>query len=275
MLQVETLTQQEAVLDDENIVDEECSTSTIQTDNNRSEAEKTTPSTSSENRNLPSNSNKQGQKRRARNPLELQEASKHMATAFTTLNSVLQSTKNQNEHKKDEDACDLFCRLLATQLRDFSKDEQEDIMYEIHGLMTNKRRCRHQNIQATASFSRPSSSLSSYASQISSPEALSPNLVHHQASSGRNMQPTVYSHSPSQILLTRPSSSCSYSSQTLSQNINHQETSPCHVIVQSPELDLPILHISDNVEIVSQKALKPRSTIVLEAFHKATNNDLE
>ncbi|KAJ8930397.1 hypothetical protein NQ314_016792 [Rhamnusium bicolor] len=199
----ESHSQQEGVVDDEVCRDGESSTSVMQTDNNRSEAENSTPSASSENSNLSSNS-KQVHKRRARNPPELQEASKHMTTAFTTLNNLLQTTKNQNEdNNKNEDECDLFCKLMAKKLREYSKAEQEDIMYEIHGLMINKRRCRDRNIQPTStSFNRPTSSLSFYSQSPSpdlvtngpcSPKALSQNLVHHQMSSKSrrvDMQPT-------------------------------------------------------------------------------------
>ncbi|CAB3249489.1 unnamed protein product [Arctia plantaginis] len=54
-----------------------------------------------------------------------------------TLNSVLQS-KKQQEDKENDDA-GLFCKLLAKQLRDFPKEERDELMYEIHGLIINKR----------------------------------------------------------------------------------------------------------------------------------------
>lgn len=48
-------------------------------------------------------------KRRAKNPPELQEASKQMSDVFHTLYSVLQ-TKKIKEDKENDDA-DLFCKL--------------------------------------------------------------------------------------------------------------------------------------------------------------------
>ncbi|CAB3229550.1 unnamed protein product [Arctia plantaginis] len=85
----------------------------------------------------PATASKVVQKRRSQNPPELQEANKHMNIAFSTLNSVLQSKKHQED--KENDDAGLFCKLLAKQLRDFPKEERDELMYEIHGLIINKR----------------------------------------------------------------------------------------------------------------------------------------
>ncbi|KAJ0171398.1 hypothetical protein K1T71_012948 [Dendrolimus kikuchii] len=71
------------------------------------------------------------QKRRAKHPPELQEANKQMSAAFNTLNNILQNKKNRED--KEDDDTDLFCKLLAKQLKDFPKNDKEEIMYEIHG----------------------------------------------------------------------------------------------------------------------------------------------
>lgn len=51
---------------------------------------------------------------------------------------------------------DLFRKLLAKQLKDFPKDEREEIMYEIHGLILNKRRrCHSYVLQPSHAMSCP------------------------------------------------------------------------------------------------------------------------
>lgn len=118
----------------------------------------------------------QAQKRRAFNPPELQEASKKMNTALTTLNKALTSKQSA----KEEDECDLFCRMLAKQIKEYPKIEREEIMYELHGIMMNRRR-RYNSMMQGRSYavsspqniilSRPSTSNSVY---LSTP---SPNYV--------------------------------------------------------------------------------------------------
>lgn len=80
------------------------------------------------------------QKRRAKDPLELQEASKKMSTDFTALNNAL----TNRQSVKEEDECDLFCKMLAKQIREYPKLEREEIMYELHGVMMNRRRNYYQ-----------------------------------------------------------------------------------------------------------------------------------
>ncbi|XP_028140087.2 uncharacterized protein LOC114334246 [Diabrotica virgifera virgifera] len=123
------------------------------------------------------NPNIQSQKRRALNPPELQEASKNMSTAFTALNSVLANKEKRKE--KEEDECDLFCKMLAKQIREFPKFEREEIMYELHGFMLNKRRLYNKMIQgipctiSSPSQLRSSSSNSPFELQAQSPSYLS------------------------------------------------------------------------------------------------------
>uniref|UniRef100_A0A2A4IZX1 MADF domain-containing protein n=1 Tax=Heliothis virescens TaxID=7102 RepID=A0A2A4IZX1_HELVI len=74
-------------------------------------------------------------------PLELQEVSKEMTNAFNTLNQAL---KNSKRHApKEEDDCDLYGRLMAKRLRQFSETERQEIMYELDGLLLS--RCTGNN----------------------------------------------------------------------------------------------------------------------------------
>lgn len=72
-------------------------------------------------------------------PLELQEVTLEMTKAFNTLNEALKSSKRQNiTSSKDEDDCDLYGRLLAKRLRQFSKADRQEIMYELDGLILSR-----------------------------------------------------------------------------------------------------------------------------------------
>lgn len=82
------------------------------------------------------------QKRRASSSPEFQEASKKMSTTFIALNNEL--TKKQSVEEEDE--CDLFCKMLAKQIKEYPKLEREEIMYELHGVMINRRR-RYNTMQ--------------------------------------------------------------------------------------------------------------------------------
>ncbi|KAG7300743.1 hypothetical protein JYU34_015069 [Plutella xylostella] len=75
-------------------------------------------------------------RRRSRNPPELQEASNEMKRAFSSLNSVLSSKKQKID---SEDDCDLYGKLLAKRLRQFTDLEKQELMYEIDGLLLKKR----------------------------------------------------------------------------------------------------------------------------------------
>lgn len=139
-------------------------------------------------------------KRRTNNPPELQEASKQMSTAFTTLNSMLQNKKNKED--KENDDADLYCKLLAKQLKDFPKDEREEIMYEIHGLILDKRRrCRDRVSQPSISpsiYDRSSSAHSFTYSNESPRNIIPPDQLIVQ-------QPSLYVDTPpSQIVINRP-----------------------------------------------------------------------
>ncbi|GBP50522.1 hypothetical protein EVAR_25219_1 [Eumeta japonica] len=167
----------------------------------------------------------QGQKRRSFNPPDLQEASKKMNTALSTLNSVLTSKQNV----KEEDQCDLFCRMLAKQIKEYPKLEREEIMYEIHGVMMNRRRRYNSMMQST-----------SY---------------------------TV--SSPSQVILSRPSTSNSVYLSTPSPNFvvdspYSVETVPQNEVNQQSEV----------IKIISQEVILPEtSKTVYENFGNTMNNN--
>ncbi|KAG7295032.1 hypothetical protein JYU34_022501 [Plutella xylostella] len=64
-------------------------------------------------------------RRRSRNPPELQEASNEMKRAFSSLNSVLSSKKQKID---SEDDCDLYGKLLAKMLRQFTDLEKQELI---------------------------------------------------------------------------------------------------------------------------------------------------
>ncbi|CAK1600550.1 unnamed protein product [Parnassius mnemosyne] len=238
-------------------------------------------------------------KRRAKNPPELQEASKQMSAAFSTLNSVLQ-TKKYRENKENDDA-DLFCKLLAKQLKDFPKDEREEIMYEIHGLILNKRRhCRGRVFEPIISPSIYNRSSSAHSSSYSN-ESLPRNII--SPDSPIVQQPLFYSDTSPQIIINRPSSSrSSYTIPTPPQNFNQERlhqtlpfdqqptlycyTSPSQILINRPSSSrssyitptLPqnfnqeiSLEGPNNVQILSQETFQlGRNNTLLEAFEKAT-----
>lgn len=211
---------------------------------------------------------------------------------------MLQNKKNKED--KENDDADLFCKLLAKQLKDFPKDEREEIMYEIHGLILDKRRrCRDRVSQPSISpsiYVRSSSAHSFTYSNESPRNIIPPDQLIVQ-------QPSLYVDTPpSQIVINRPSSSrSSYNITTPPQNFNKQrshQTLP--VINQQPTLycytspphrpsssrssyrtptppqnfEQEISHespfISNNVQILPQETIQPETNILLEAFEKAT-----
>lgn len=229
----------------------------------------------------PATASKVVQKRRSQNPPELQEASKHMNVAFSTLNRVLQSKKHQED--KENDDAGLFCQLLAKQLRDFPKEERDELMYEIHGLIINKRRRSSgrvlQPIISSPIYSRSSSAHGSYYSNDSLPRNISP-------SSHIIQQPSLYSDTSPQIIINRPSSRSSHTRPT-TQEISHQtlpvDQQSSQYYYQQQTTNRPsssqsfhqeILHESQyvprKVQVISQEIVRPGSTdILLEAFENA------
>lgn len=114
-------------------------------------------------------------------------AEQQMATAFGQLTNVLGQRQSHTAIKEDDD-CDLYAKLLATKLRELSKDERKLIMYEIDGIFVNRIQCRlprretpsplysnpysrppsvSTSCRSQAKRSRPSSTLSSYSEPMS------------------------------------------------------------------------------------------------------------
>ncbi|XP_072948155.1 uncharacterized protein [Epargyreus clarus] len=62
-----------------------------------------------------------------------------MKNAFKSFNSVLKKYNELNAQEEDEDECDLYGRLVAKKLRQFSETERHEIMYEFDGVLLNRR----------------------------------------------------------------------------------------------------------------------------------------
>lgn len=73
--------------------------------------------------------------RRRKNPVELQEAGKHMKDAMTTLNKVLQ------KQEVPEDDCDRYGKILANKLRKLPDLKRMQLMWEIDGLYIKTIQC--------------------------------------------------------------------------------------------------------------------------------------
>ncbi|KAK9879931.1 hypothetical protein WA026_008440 [Henosepilachna vigintioctopunctata] len=211
---------------------------------------------SSQNNNLPKS---QGvQKRRSKNPPELQEASKHVSAALNTLNKVLQS-KNNKEDNNHDDESNLFGKLMAKQLKDFPKEERDEIMYEIHGLIMQRRRIYEERmllhgLSPTIS-NRSSPAQSSYSNEsLPKKNICSPESPY-----------TMYTHtSPHTIIGHTSSSGTSYITTTLPQNLAQEteyqtslvdqqpmlysHTSPSHIIIMRPSLISCLRHMKKRLK---------------------------
>lgn len=106
-------------------------------------------------------SNRTAFKRRSSNPPELQKAREQMQNALTTINTVL-----INKCTQKDDVCDLYGKLLASKLKKyFCEIEQQEVIYELDELLT--KRIRHRLEQRpTSSFSLMSSSGSFHSKYI-------------------------------------------------------------------------------------------------------------
>ncbi|CAH1999220.1 unnamed protein product [Acanthoscelides obtectus] len=155
----------------------------------------------------------QGQKRRTMNPPEFQEASKKMSTAFTALNNALIN----KERGKEEDECDLFCRMLAKQIKEYPRLEREEIMYELHGIMLNKGRCYDRLMHnRSVIISHPSSNNSVYLTQTPSPsyatsDSLSPYSVGSLPQNVNQQQSEVINILSQEVIQPETTRSCSES----------------------------------------------------------------
>ncbi|CAG5027107.1 unnamed protein product [Parnassius apollo] len=97
---------------------------------------------------LPTPSNKNVLKRRSSNPTELQEATRHMKIALGTINAVLSNKMNQGD-----DVCDLYGKLLASKLKKYFSDvEQQEVMCELDNVLIK----RIRNRQTQSYISSPS-----------------------------------------------------------------------------------------------------------------------
>ncbi|CAG9792695.1 unnamed protein product [Diatraea saccharalis] len=199
-------------------------------------------------------SNRTTLKRRSSNPPELQKATNQMQDALITINTVL-----ANKSAQKEDMCDIYGKLIASKLKKYFSDiEQQEVMFELDELLT--KRIRNSLKQ------RPTSSLSAMNSTDSF-DSTSPAEIHRPSSSQTFY---VLPDSPVQIP-QRPFSSQSYSilhvpEQNNMFNQSMTLCSPQHEQLQQPtdEQNNQVQILSD--EVVDSVRLKP---ILQEAFFKA------
>lgn len=102
-------------------------------------------------------------KRQSSTPPEVQEASRQMKSAFSTLNTILNNKKNETE-----DECDLFGKLLAKKLKKFSEIERQELMYEIDTMMINKLRYSERATSSLSTHSAHSNFSSSSSTTLQS-----------------------------------------------------------------------------------------------------------
>ncbi|CAG5002272.1 unnamed protein product [Parnassius apollo] len=142
---------------------------------------------------LPTPSNKNVLKRRSSNPPELQEATRHMKSALGTINAVLSNKMNQGD-----DVCDLYGKLLASKLKKYFSDvEQQEVMCELDNVLIK----RIRNRQTQSYISSPSTPRS-----VDSFSPASPLQIHRPSSSQ-----TFYITSDSPVSMPQqPSSSPGY-----------------------------------------------------------------
>lgn len=141
--------------------------------------------------------------RRRQNPPELQEAGNQMREAFTMLQNVVAKKTKVNE--KEEDECDLYGKILAKKLKKLPEEERELVMYEIDGLLLNRRR----NLFLSGTIpsrmdSRPSSvaSSSTEMSGTTSPHSYgrsTPHTVPYDINSAQSRQQVVCQDARRQI----------------------------------------------------------------------------
>lgn len=98
---------------------------------------------------------------------ELQEAGSQIKEAFNMLHNFISIKSNDPQ----EDECDLFARILAKKLRKIPEQERELVMYEIDGMLLNR---KYANTPATSS---------GFIDHSCSPPTPSPN--HSESSSSR------------------------------------------------------------------------------------------
>lgn len=201
---------------------------------------------------FPPPSNRTALKRRSSNPPELQKATEQMQDALKTINTVL-----TNKSAQKEDMCDIYGKLIASKLKKYFSDiEQQEVMFELDELLTKR---------ITNSLKqRPTLSLSAMSS-TGSFDSTSPAEMHRPSSSQTFY---VLPDSPVQIP-QRPFLSESYPIFVPEQNniFTHSKTlsSPQQEQLQQPtdQQNNQVQVLSD--EVIDSARLKP---ILQEAFFK-------
>lgn len=142
------------------------------------------------------------QKRRSKNPTELQEVNDKMNTSFTALNEVL--IKKSKEISEDE--WNLYGKLLAKKLRQFTELERAELMYEIDGLVLKKRAAKRHSfsyinanipsvhsVSPCSSLASPTTSLYSSSNSVLSPPCL---LIRNSGESEQHNSISVFTDLP-------------------------------------------------------------------------------
>ncbi|KAF5306024.1 hypothetical protein FQR65_LT00739 [Abscondita terminalis] len=99
---------------------------------------------------------------------EVKEAGKHVKEALT----LFQQSFAKRESQASQDDSDIYALGLAKKLRSFSEEERLEIMYEIDGMIINRRRAKQPNRFTTNAFipspqySQCSSPMSSYSEPL-------------------------------------------------------------------------------------------------------------
>lgn len=209
------------------------------------------------------------QKRRNYKMPDLPETNAQVKTALTALNKVL----NTKQESKYEDDCDLYGRLLANKLRQYSEIDRQDIMYEIDGLLLKRRKSNSGHTQphyvnnnwpssvqpnhsATSSVSdealrRPSSAISTYS--IPSPTSGQTVATYYEPSS---LDTEV--NSPPPVFITNLASSAHITQSQQVPQVLHIPHQPAFIPSQQTYNQLR-LH-SDNPDILSKACLNSQIT---------------
>lgn len=204
-------------------------------------------------------------RRRCNNPAELKEVNTEMKKAFTTLNNVLD---NKQKKEQNEDECDLYGKLLAKKLRQYSETERDELMYEIDGLLLKKRKATNRLYASVSSPSqiiistnRPSTGLSNYSG------SLSHGLVNSSRSSSRLSSYSVAS--PPQVI---QNDNCPVSPPYIS--IPHHASTLNNMPYQNPPpfTDVPVVYPSNQL---STSISNTQHDIIYKAFSNASATENE
>lgn len=187
---------------------------------------------------------------------EVKEAGKYLKEALSTF----QDNMKKRESTAPPDDCEVYGIMLAKKLRAFTEMERLEIMYDIDGLIINRRRSKQQHQFSSDTFApsptamcRPSSSISSYS------EPLPSEWVH------RNTRNTRQSYSePPVIHISGLNTQQLYSEPTV---INIAEEQNPQQLYSEP----PVIHITEgqNTQTDEPNVVILRNELLSDAISKA------